>query len=81
MSESLTIRMPATSPPDPVFVRAILVRPGDMVELDQLLVELEMEEEFFELTAPNSGTIESLLVSVGDKLECGTPILVLRLQL
>lgn len=79
MSESLTVRMPATSPPDPVFVRDILVRLGDHVEPDQVLVELEMEKATFAIPSPAAGTVEKLFVSVGDNLIYGSPIIRLRL--
>ena len=79
MSKSLTVRTPAIGSTDPVSILAIFVQVGDHVELDDALVELETEKATLVVRSESVGTVESLLVSVGDNVEAGEPILVLRL--
>ena len=52
-----------------------MVKPGDAVNADDPLVTLETDKATMEVPAPPAGTVEEILVKVGDKVSEGTPIL------
>jgi len=54
------------------------VKEGDAVSADDPLVSLESDKATMEVPAPQGGTIEKLLIKIGDKVSEGTPILLLR---
>ena len=51
------------------------VAPGDQVELNQVLVEIETAKSLVELPSPFAGTVGELLVTEGQTVEVGTPII------
>lgn len=54
------------------------VKEGDPVNVDDPLVSLESDKATMEVPAPSAGTVERLLIKVGDRVSQGTPILWLR---
>ncbi len=68
MSQAREIRVPDIGDFDAVEIIEILVGPGDQVEAEDSLITLESDKATMEVPAPFSGTIESLTVSVGDKV-------------
>jgi pyruvate dehydrogenase E2 component (dihydrolipoyllysine-residue acetyltransferase) len=54
------------------------VKEGDPVNADDPLVSLESDKATMEVPAPQGGTVEKLLIKIGDKVSEGTPILLLR---
>ncbi len=48
---------------------------GDEVAVDQVLVEIETAKSLVELPSPFAGTVTGLLVSEGDTVEVGKPII------
>ena len=52
-----------------------LVRPGDRVEVNQMVVEIETAKAAVELPCPFAGTVASLLVEPGSIVPVGTPII------
>jgi pyruvate dehydrogenase E2 component (dihydrolipoamide acetyltransferase) len=54
------------------------VKEGDPVNPDDPLVSLESDKATMEVPAPQAGTVEKLLIKIGDKVSEGTPIVVLR---
>lgn len=52
----------------------ILVSPGDTVEADQGLLELESSKATVEMPSPRSGTIEKILVNEGDDISVGQAV-------
>ena len=50
------------------------VAAGDSVTVNQILVEIETAKSLVELPSPHAGTIAELLVTEGDTVEVGTPI-------
>jgi pyruvate dehydrogenase E2 component (dihydrolipoamide acetyltransferase) len=54
------------------------VKEGDPVNADDPLVSLESDKATMEVPAPQAGTVEKLLIKIGDKVSEGTPIMVLR---
>lgn len=51
------------------------VAAGDSVTVNQILVEIETAKSLVELPSPQAGTVSALLVSEGDTVEVGTPII------
>jgi len=50
------------------------VKPGDQVEVNQIIVEIETAKAVVELPSPWDGTVAHLLASEGQTVEVGTPI-------
>src|SRR5690606_27605205 len=51
------------------------VAPGDTVEVNQVVVEIETAKSLVELPSPFGGVVEALLVEVGQTVAVGTPII------
>src|SRR5690242_21898592 len=51
------------------------VAPGEPVAVNQLIVEIETAKSLVELPSPFEGTVGELLVSEGQTVEVGTPII------
>lgn len=51
------------------------VAPGDRVEINQIIVEIETAKSLVELPSPFAGIVAELLVDVGQTVEVGTPII------
>jgi len=51
-----------------VFVAAVLVRPGDVVEEGDVLAEVETNKATLEVTAPCAGTVREVLVRNADSV-------------
>ncbi len=49
------------------------VAPGDSVELNQVLVEVETEKAVVELPSPFAGTVVELFAAPGESIEVGAP--------
>ena len=56
----------------------IHVNPGDAVKTDDPLITLESDKATMDVPAPRDGTVDQLLVKVGDKVSEGTAILRLK---
>lgn len=51
------------------------VKPGDTVQVNQVLVEIETAKSLVELPSPFAGTVTALLADEGATVEVGTPII------
>jgi pyruvate dehydrogenase E2 component (dihydrolipoamide acetyltransferase) len=51
---------------------------GDVIAINDPVVDIETAKSIVELPSPYAGTVEALLVSVGETVEVGTPILRVR---
>ncbi|MEP7192589.1 MAG: dihydrolipoamide acetyltransferase family protein [Actinomycetota bacterium] len=51
------------------------VKVGDAVKVNDIFVEIETAKSLVELPVPYAGTVTALLVSEGDTVEVGTPII------
>ncbi|WP_375387421.1 dihydrolipoamide acetyltransferase family protein [uncultured Amnibacterium sp.] len=51
------------------------IAPGDEVEVNQVIVEIETAKSLVELPSPYAGTVAELLVAEGDTVAVGTPII------
>jgi 2-oxoisovalerate dehydrogenase E2 component (dihydrolipoyl transacylase) len=51
------------------------VQAGDTVKVNQIIVEIETAKAVVELPSPHAGTVSSLLVTEGQTVDVGTPII------
>ena len=51
------------------------VKVGDTVKINDIFVEIETAKSLVELPVPYAGTVTALLVSEGDTVDVGTPII------
>ncbi|PUA81390.1 dihydrolipoamide acetyltransferase family protein [Nocardioides currus] len=51
------------------------VKVGDVVEINDIIVEIETAKSIVELPSPYAGTINALLVAEGEMVQVGTPII------
>ena len=51
------------------------VKAGDVVTVNQVLVEIETAKSLVELPSPFAGVVTALLVDEGQTVEVGTPII------
>jgi pyruvate dehydrogenase E2 component (dihydrolipoamide acetyltransferase) len=56
----------------------VLVKPGDLVKAEDSLITLESDKAAMEVPAPFGGVVKSLQVKPGDKVNKGSPILILE---
>jgi 2-oxoisovalerate dehydrogenase E2 component (dihydrolipoyl transacylase) len=51
------------------------VKPGDTVQVNQVIVEIETAKAVVELPSPYAGTVTALLAGEGETVDVGTPII------
>ncbi len=78
MSKIQQIEVPDIGDFKDVDVIEVLVSPGDAVNVDDPLITLESDKASMDIPAPVSGTIQEVLIAVGDKVSLGTAILKLE---
>jgi dihydrolipoamide dehydrogenase len=61
-----------------VSVIELLVKPGDVVRLEQSLVTVESDKASMEIPSTHAGTVKELKVALGDKVSEGSVLLVLE---
>jgi pyruvate dehydrogenase E2 component (dihydrolipoamide acetyltransferase) len=59
---------------DSVAVIELMVKVGDVVKVEQSLITVESDKASMEIPSSHAGTVEALLVKVGDAVSKGTPI-------
>lgn len=74
MSDTIKILVPDIGDFDQVEVIEILVKAGDLVELEQPLITLESDKASMDVPASQAGRVESVLVAVGDQIGEGAHI-------
>ena len=74
MAETKTITLPDVGDFQDIEVIEILVAAGDEVEVEQSIIVLESDKATMEIPSPYGGTIESVIASVGDRLNEGDSI-------
>lgn len=76
---SIEFKMPALGENvDKADIGQILVKEGDVIEKEQIVLELETEKAVFELPCPHAGKILKVLVKSGATVKVGTPILTIE---
>ncbi|MCJ2049517.1 2-oxo acid dehydrogenase subunit E2 [Methylobacterium sp. J-070] len=78
MSAALQIALPDIGDYRDVPVIELLVKPGDRVAVDDLILSIESDKATMEVPSPVAGIVRELLVAVGSKVSEGTPILVVE---
>ncbi len=77
MAEAVEVRVPNIGDFADVPVIEVLVKPGDVVAVEDPLVTLESEKATMEVPSPLAGTVASVAVRVGDKISEGFVLLAL----
>ncbi|WP_111657242.1 dihydrolipoyllysine-residue acetyltransferase [Isoalcanivorax indicus] len=72
---SEVIKVPDTGSSDPVDVIEVSVKVGDTIAPEDTIVVLESDKATVEVPAPKGGKVSKLLVSVGDRVREGDPLL------
>jgi len=78
MSETKEVKVPDIGDFSDVEIIEVHVSVGDTVAVEDPLITLESDKASMEVPSPAAGVVESLLVTVGDKVSEGSPIVVLR---
>ncbi|HUN93376.1 MAG TPA: dihydrolipoyl dehydrogenase [Burkholderiaceae bacterium] len=80
MAQTVEVKVPDIGDFKDVEVIEVLVKPGDTVAVEQSLITVESDKASMEIPSPATGTVEELIVKLGDKVSQGTPILRLAAQ-
>ena len=78
MSDLIEIKIPDLGGADEVEIVEILVQPGDAVEQEQTLAVMESDKATMDLPASMAGTIQDVIIKVGDKVSQGSLVLMLK---
>ncbi|MEO5732881.1 MAG: dihydrolipoyllysine-residue acetyltransferase [Rubrivivax sp.] len=76
--QSADVVVPDIGDFDEVSVIEVLVKEGDSVAVEQSLITVESDKASMEIPSSSAGTVEKLLVKVGDKVKKGSPIVKLK---
>ncbi|BCM82898.1 2-oxo acid dehydrogenase subunit E2 [Methylobacterium indicum] len=75
MSASLPVALPDIGDFKDVPVVEILVKPGDRIAVDDLLISIESDKATMEVPSPVAGVVSEILVAPGTRVSQGVPIL------
>lgn len=78
MSNVVEIKVPNIGDFADVEVIEILVNAGDSVNVEDSLISVESDKASMEIPAPQAGVVKELLISLGDNVSEGSPILMLE---
>jgi pyruvate dehydrogenase E2 component (dihydrolipoamide acetyltransferase) len=78
MSELIEIKIPDLGGADEVEIVEILVQTGDAVEQEQTLAVMESDKATMDLPASMAGTIQDIIIKVGDKVSQDSLVLILK---
>lgn len=78
MSELIEIKIPDLGGADEVEIVEILIQPGDAVEKEQTLAVMESDKATMDLPANMAGTIQEIIIKVGDKVSQDSLVAMLR---
>jgi len=77
MTDRRTVTVPDIGDFSDVPVIEVLVAPGDRVDVETPLVTLESDKATMDVPSPHAGTVESILVKVGDTVSEGASLITL----
>jgi pyruvate dehydrogenase E2 component (dihydrolipoamide acetyltransferase) len=77
MAETIEVRVPNIGDFQDVPIIEVLVKPGDVVRVDDALLTLESDKATMEVPSPAEGVVASVALAVGDRVSEGTTILTL----
>ena len=73
---SQTIKLPGLGEAiESIEVVKVLVKPGDTLTKEQVILELESGKAVLELPSPVAGKVEKVLVKAGQELKVGAPLM------
>ena len=75
---AIEIQVPDIGDFKDVAVIEVLVKPGDVVKVEQSLVTVESDKASMEIPSSHGGTVKTLKVKVGDTVNQGSVLLVLE---
>jgi dihydrolipoamide dehydrogenase len=78
MANTMEVRVPDIGDFKDVPVIAVLVKPGDKVEVESPLVTLESDKATIDVPSPAAGVVREVKAKVDDKVSEGTVIVVLE---
>ena len=73
-SASVDVIVPDIGDFEDVEIIEIFVKPGDAVNVEDPLITLESDKATMEVPSSDAGTIETVLVKVGDRISAGTAV-------
>ena len=74
----IDIKVPDIGDFDEVTVIELLVKPGDLVKLEQSLITVESDKASMEIPCSHAGVVKELTVKLGDKVKQGSVVMVLE---
>jgi len=77
VSDTIEIRVPDIGDFSDVEIIEVHVSAGDSVKAEDPLITLESDKAAMEVPSPREGTVEKVLVSVGDRVSEGSPVVTL----
>lgn len=78
MASVKEIKVPNIGDFSEVDVIEVLAKPGDRINPEDSLITLESDKATMEVPSPEGGIVKDVLISVGDKVSEGIPILTLE---
>jgi pyruvate dehydrogenase E2 component (dihydrolipoamide acetyltransferase) len=72
------IKLPDIGEFDSVDIIEIAVNPGDQIKAEDTLLTLESDKATMDIPSPSAGKVKKVLVSVGEKVAEGAPIILLE---
>ena len=78
MPQAQEIRVPDIGDFKDVEIIEVLVKPGDLIRLEDPMIALESDKATMEVPAPFAGTVKELKVKTGDRVSEGSVILILE---
>jgi len=79
-AEKITVSVPDIGDAEGVEVIEVNIAVGDHLNKEDTMVVLESDKASIEVPCPRDGTVEKILVSTGDKVSRGTPVIELLVQ-
>ncbi len=74
----IEIQVPDIGDFDEVAVIELLVKPGDIVKVEQSLLTVESDKASMEIPSSHAGVVKELKVKIGDKVKQGSVVLMLE---
>jgi dihydrolipoamide dehydrogenase len=75
---AIEVKVPDIGDFNDVAVIELLVKPGDTVKAEQSLITVESDKASMEIPSSHAGVVKELKLKIGDKVNEGTPILMLE---
>ncbi len=75
VTRSISVTVPDIGDFNNVPIVEVLVKPGDVVKIDDPLITLETDKASMEVPSPSPGTVRGVHVKIGDRVSQGTPVI------